>query len=120
MSGSAECNAKLTAVVAGMEKALEAAMDMHIVGSESYGKSDHPWEDKSGATSAGITHATENQGTQIISTVAHSSDVGLYLEKAWFFGGKYKLIERARSHNLAALWTHLRAIMSGTGYIRGG
>lgn len=65
-------------------------------------------------------HKTEVKPAQITSTIYGGEKTNLWLDQAWFFQGRYKLIERARSNNLLALWTRLRAIMKGSGFIRGG
>ena len=123
MSGSAQVNAKLAMWALAKHKELEAAMDMHIKGSKAFAKTDHPWNDLTGATTGYIDSATDAQPSQIVSTIGHTGEnpkVGLFLETAWFFGGRYKILERARSHNLVALWSHVRAVMGSSGFVRGG
>ena len=121
MSGSALVNAKLTATVAGMLKGCEAAMDQHIIRSKEYAVANKPWKG-TGITVGGIKGVTNTTTGEIKSSVCHDGDppIGVYLEKAWFFQGRYKILERARSNNLVGLWAHLRSIMSGAGFIRGG
>ena len=120
MSGSALVNAKLTATVAGMLKGCEAAMDQHIKNSANYAKSAKNWKDKSGSATGGLEGVTNPSAGEIKSSIGHHVDHGVFLEQAWFFQGRYKILERARSNNLVGLWAHLRAIMSGSGFIRGG
>lgn len=120
MSGSSLVNAKMTAWELGTHKALEAAMDMHIKNSVAFAKSTHRWEDKSGASTSNIASKTQANPAEITSQIYGDIMTNVYLEKAWFFQGRYKILEHARSNNLAALWTHLRAIMKGKGFIRGG
>jgi hypothetical protein len=119
MSGSVEVNARLGAVIKAMEKGCEKAMDAHIARSESFAKSEHPWQSRTGAASGSIQHKTDTDSNEIVSTV-YAEDVVMWLDQAWFFNGRYKIIEKARSHNLLALWTALRAVMKGSGFIRGG
>lgn len=123
MSGSSEVNAKLAMWMLVTHKELEAAMDTHIIESKNFATGNHPWNDLTGATTGYIDTKTDAQPAQIVSTIGHTGEnpqIGLFLETAWFFGGKYKILERARSNNLIGLWTRLRGIMSGSGFIRGG
>lgn len=121
MSGSSEVNAKLAFWALETHKRLEAAMDTHIIESKNFATTSHPWNDLTGATTGYIDTKTDPQPAAIVSTIGHTGEdpkVGLFLETAWFFGGKYKILERARSNNLVGLWARLRGIMSGTGFVR--
>lgn len=122
MSGSSEVNAKLAFWALETHKRLEAAMDSHIKESANFAKTNKPWNG-TGVTVGLIDTKTDPQPAAIVSTIGHTGEdppIGLFLETAWFFNGKYKILERARSNNLVGLWTRLRAIMSGSGFIRGG
>lgn len=118
MSGSAEVNAKLTLWALGTHKALEAEMDKHIKRSQEFAVSNHRWTDRTGAATAGLQSKTESTPMEITSTIYGDIDTNLWLDQAWFFQGRYKLIERARSNNLVGLWARLRAVMRGTGFVR--
>ena len=118
MSGSAQVNAKLMAWAKMTEKALEAAMDSHIKESANYAKSNKNWNDRSGSATAGLEGNTDGQATAIKSSIGHHVEHGVFLEKAYFFQGKYRIIEEARSNNLVGLWARLRGIMSGAGFVR--
>lgn len=120
MSGSAEVNRKLSVAVLGMHKGLEKAMDTHIKASQAFAVADHRWDDPTGSATAGLKSKTKATPAMITSTIYGDEKLNEWLDQAWFFKGRYKLIERARSHNLGALWTALRAVMKGTGFIRGG
>ena len=120
MSGSTEVNANLSMWALTTHKRLEAAMDNHIKESANFAKANHPWNNLTGSATEGISGQTDAGPAQIVSSVGHHVGHGLYLETAGMFGGKYKILERARSNNLVGLWTRLRAIMSGAGFVRGG
>ena len=129
MSGSNIVNANMTAWELGTHKALEAAMDQHIQRSVAFAKTNHRWQDQgvsgqgqqtSGGATSNIAAKTEPNPAMITSQIYGDIMTNVYLEKAWFFQGRYKILEQARSNNLLALWTHLRAIMKGKGFIRGG
>jgi hypothetical protein len=120
MSGSAQVNAKLTVTVAGMVKACEGAMDRHIKSSVAYAKTEKRWQDQTGAATAAIQSQTDAGATKITSTIYGDIKTNEWLERSWFFDGRYKIIEAARRHNLVALWAQLRAIVKGTGFVRGG
>lgn len=120
MSGSAEVNGKLTLWALGTHKALEKEMDTHIKKSQEYAVANHRWDDPTGSATAGLKSKTEATPAMITSTIYGDEKLNEWLDQAWFFKGRYKLIERARSNNLVGLWTRLRAVMRGTGFIRGG
>lgn len=112
MSGSMEVNAKLTAWSKLTEKALEAAMDQHIKGSESFAKTGHRWIDRTGGATGSITSKTDSGATEITSAVGSTIMTNVYLEQRGAFQGRYKILEQARSNNLTALWARIKGIMS--------
>lgn len=118
MSGSSEVNAKLGMWALAAHKQLEAAMDSHIKESANFAKGNHAWQDQTGSATESIKGETDAGPAQILSSVSGGEPHSVFLEKAWFFNGKYKILERARSNNLVGLWTRLRGIMSGTGFVR--
>lgn len=111
MSGSMEVNAKLKGWELITHKMLEQAMDSHIKGSENFAKANHRWQDQTGAATGALSSQTESNPAKIESAVYGDIDTNLYLDQAWFFQGRYKIIERARSNNITALWARIRAIM---------
>lgn len=118
MSGATEVNAKLAAWALGTHKLLEAEMDKHIKKSQEFAVSNHRWQDRTGAATGGLQSKTESNPAMITAAVYGDIDTNLWLDQAWFFQGRYKLIERARSNNLVGLWARLRAVMRGTGFVR--
>jgi hypothetical protein len=116
MSGSAEVNAKLTAIIKGMEKSFTKAMDTHIKHSEKFAKTEHRWTDQTSAATGGIMSGTDKKAASIISLVYGTVETNIYLEEAWFFQGRYKILEQARTDNIYILFSELRAIARGGGY----
>ena len=109
-------NAKMTAWSAATQKACEAAMDMHIKRAQAFAKTNHRWIDRTGAATSAIQSDTQNEGQTILSTIYGDIETNLYLERAWFFDGRYAIIEKARNENLPMLWAAIRAILRGTGF----
>lgn len=118
MSGSVGVNAKLTGAVHLMLKGAEAAMDQHIKESANYIKSNHQWIPRSSAASDSPEGHTDVTPTQIKSSVCGHAPQNEWLDQAWFFHGRYKIFERARSNNIARLWAKLAMVMKGAGGIR--
>ena len=116
MAGSQIVNANMAGWSALTQKACEAAMDMHIKRSQAFAKTSHRWEDRSGAATSSIQSDTQIHGPTILSTIYGDIETNLYLEKTWFFSGRYAIIEKARNENLPLLWAALRSIMRGTGF----
>lgn len=116
MSGSAQVNANLSKWSFVTHKALEAEVDRHIKKSVEFAKANHRWTDRTGAATGALDSQTEANLAQITSTIYGGIDTNLYLDAdAYFFHGKYKIIERARSNNMAHLWARVGAIMKGVG-----
>lgn len=118
MSGSFEVNARMV----GWEKLVHAnlveAMDAHVKRGAEWAVGAHRWHDDTGAATGGLKGDSDAKPTEILACVYGEEETNLYLDQAWFFQGRYKLIERARSNNIAALWARCRAIMKGAGGIR--
>jgi len=108
--------ANLTAYGVGVPKACEAAMDRHIKSSVAFAKTNHRWQDQTGAATSNIMSKTDPQGTEITSTIYGDIMTNLYLERAWFFNDRYAIIEKARDENIRLLWAEIRKILSGTGF----
>ena len=121
MSGSPVVNAN-TAIWGNMVlKACEAELARHIKGSANYAKASGRWSDRTSDARQGLTGSEPyNEGTNIMVSIYHSEEYGEWLERRKAFGGKYKILEAARNHNLVYLWSRLRAILAGHGTIRGG
>ncbi len=116
MAGSAKVIANLAGWQALTVKALEAEMGRHIKGSESYAKAAHRWDDKTSAARQGLTGSEPyNEGPNIMVSVYHSESYGEWLERRKAFDGRHKILEAARSHNLALLWARIRGILAGRG-----
>ena len=111
MPGSAEVNRNLTLVMAKKLKLAQAAMDVHIKNSEAFARNNGPWADKTGITRETIGSKTQAHATGIKSSIFHSKQgAGFYLEKRRDFHGAYRILQEARSNNLAMLWAALRRI----------
>ena len=110
MPGSFIVNRNLELAMAAKLKMAEAAMDVHIKNSQSYARDHGPWEDRTGAAREGISSKTQKHATGIKSSVYHTMPYGLYLEKRNDFHGRYRILQEARSNNLAQLWAALRRI----------
>ena len=116
MAGSAKVMANMAGWQAMTLKALEAEMGRHIKGSENFAKASGRWSDRTSAARQGLTGSEPyNEGPNIMVSVYHSEDYGKWLELRKAFSGSYKILEAARSHNLALLWTRIRGILSGRG-----
>jgi len=111
MPGSEAVNANLAAWLAGKHKELEAAMDSHIQGSVRYVQQNYRWTIQTGHALQAINKHTESSVANIVSTIYGAAPHNLYLERAWFFHGRYAIIEAARNNNLALLWAKVAAIM---------
>ena len=107
--------ANLTAYGLGVPKACEAAMDRHINSSVAYAKTNHRWQDQTGAATSNIQSKTDAQSTEIESTIYGDIMTNLYLERAWFFNDRYAIIEKARDNNIRLLWAEIRSILGGGG-----
>ena len=115
--------ANLTAYGIAVPKACEAAMDQHIQRSVAFAKTNHRWQDNppndkqqtSGGATANIMAKTESKATEITSTIYGDIWTNLYLERAWFFNGRYAIIEQARNNNIWKLWAEIKTILGGGG-----
>ena len=91
-------------------------MDAHIQRSVVFAKTHRRWHDKSSQAREGLHAKTfVGQGTQIVSTIAHGVEHGVYLELRSAFGGDYKILEQARDNNLSVLINQLQALFAGYG-----
>jgi len=116
MPGSDVVNANLALWLTGIHKQLEAEMDRHIKDSVSFAQREHRWDDITGQATQAIQSYTQSSPAAIESTIYGGVEHNLYLERAWFFEGRYKIIEAARNHNLAWLWTRIAMILAGRGF----
>ena len=107
--------ANLTAYGIGVDKACESAMDRHIKSSVSFARTNHRWNDQTGAATSSIQSKTDSKGTEIESVIYGDIMTNLYLERAWFFNDRYAIIEKARDENISRLWAEIRAILGGGG-----
>ena len=107
--------ANLEAYGLGVPKACEAAMDRHIKTSQAFAKTNHRWNDQTGAATSNIQSKTESQAMEITSTIYGDIETNLYLERAWFFNDRYAIIEKARDNNIRLLWAEIRSILGGGG-----
>ena len=110
MPGSGIVNRNLALAMAAKLKLAEASMDLHIKNSQSYARSSGPWQDRTGAAREGLSSKTDVGATEIKSSVFHTAPYGYWLEKRSDFHGRYRILQEARSNNLAMLWAALRRI----------
>ena len=116
MAGSTAVNANMVVWQTMVLKQLEAALGSHIKGSENFAKASGRWSDRTSAARQGLTGSEPyNEGPNIMVSVYHSEDYGKWLELRKAFSGSYKILEAARSHNLALLWSRIRGILAGRG-----
>ena len=117
--------ANLTAYGIAVPKACHAEMDMHIQRSLAYAKGNHRWQDQgqsgalqqtSGGATSNLRAQTESRATEIESVIRGDIMTNVYLERAWFFQGRYKILEEARANNIGLLWAAIRRTLSGTGF----
>lgn len=112
MSGSNVVNANMAAWEKTVKTACAAAMDMHIKRSEAYARTQRAWTDRTGAAVSGLQGKTDIKPVAIISSISHQAPHGEFLELRRDFGGKYRILEAARSNNLSMLWARLKGILS--------
>ena len=110
MPGSGIVNRNLALAMAAKLKLAEASMDLHIKNSQSYARSSGPWRDRTGAARESIGSRTKSGATEIKSSVFHMVPYGYWLEKRSDFHGRFRILQVARSNNLAMLWAALRRI----------
>ena len=112
MPGSAEVNRNLVLTMAKKLKLAEKTMDVHIQNSASFARSNFPWEPKTGVAGESLFGKTKMYAGGIKSSVSHGKNVpyGYWLEKRQDFHGAYRILQEARSNNLALLWAALRRI----------
>ena len=114
MPGSENVNRNLVLTMAKKLKMAEKTMDVHIKNSQAFARSQGPWADKTGTARESIGSKTNMYVGGIKSSVFHGKNVpyGYWLEKRQDFHGAYRILEEARSNNLAMLWAALRRIFS--------
>ena len=114
----------LTAYGIGVPEACHAAMDQHIQRSLAYAKTNHRWQDQgksgnsqqtSGGATSNLLAKTQREGAEITSTIYGNIMTNVYLERAWFFNDRYKILEEARDNNVQLLWMQIRTILGGGG-----
>lgn len=114
-----EVNTKLKGWELLTHKMLEQAMDAHVKNGADWAKANHRWQDGgTGAALGGLMSDKDSKPTEILACVYGDTETNLYLDQAYFFHDRYKLIERARSNNIGLLWARCRAIMKGAGGIK--
>ena len=114
MPGSENVNRNLVLKMSQKLELAKEAMDVHIQNSASFARSNFPWEPKTGLAGTSIFGKTKMYVGGIKSSVSHGKNVpyGYWLEKRQDFHGAYRILEEARSNNLAMLWAALRRIFS--------
>ena len=58
----------------------EEAMQREAENVEDYARENAPWTDQTGSARAGLIAEAERQGTELVLTLAHSVDYGVWLE----------------------------------------
>ena len=117
MPGADICAANLTAWTAGALKAAEMVMSNYGMQSADYAKGNHPWQNQTGLAEAYLGSFTQGGGFKSIETfVFHGVTWGVHLEERKDFRGKYMILDRAITHDIAGLMGKLQAIFgSGIG-----
>ena len=116
MSGSAQVIANMAGWQTVVLKSLEAELARHIKKSEEYAKASGRWIDRTSDARQGLTgSAPYQEGVYLMVSVYHSEKYGEWLERRLDFYGAHRILEMARSHNLALLWARCQAILSGRG-----
>jgi len=116
MPGAANVCRNITIWELGSVRQAAGLMDAHIQRSVTFAKTNRKWQDKSSQAREGLQGRTfVGQGTQIVSSIAHGVEHGVYLELRAAFAGDYKILEEARDYNLSLLINQLRALFEGYG-----
>lgn len=78
---------------------------------EAWAKSNHPWNNITGAAEAGLNCRAEFTGAGVKITLAHGVDYGIWLEVK--FAGKWGVIEKAMSAHYGDIMAAMgRALMA--------